>query len=229
MLHRIALVGLSCLLSACLLDTTQPRMSSDYAARVQRAGIVSLLEPSARVSFLTSSALESHFGRLRLPGWNSERLAFDALGSRLARMGFTVSELDAGTSLDRRDIAAGIYALGEREGLDLVVVVMPDNRADFVTDTNQNVSGYGIQQAFDTAPYVYAAVSVAAYDIGKRFTVAQADGHQHEPAAAGAWDPAWQTARGELSPAPAVAEALAPQLERLLGTALAVAAQEAGL
>ena len=73
MLVRALVPVLAATLAAgCAVDSADSRVGSDYAAQVERVGVVSLLAPHPNVSYLGSSALESHFGQAVAAGWDVE-------------------------------------------------------------------------------------------------------------------------------------------------------------
>ncbi len=228
-------------LTGCFGDAKLARVSSDYAANIKSVGVVSLLSPGVNISHLGTSALESHFATVIPADWNSDRLVYDALIPRFQRKGYTVRELPRSPVLasaresDWRapsgdnSVAEAVYALGESAGLDMVVVVQAQVSEDFVTGTNQKVRGYGLQQAFDTGPFLYATLLVEAYDIKKRFRVARAEANQVQPAAAGLWDPHYASARGTVTVSDARGAALSAALDKLVRETLGIAMQEAAL
>jgi len=228
------------LLSACLLNTQDVRVTAEHKTQIERVGVVSLLPPDANVSVLGSSALESDFGRVTISGWDAERIVAAALLPRFERQGFTASMIPArGALAGARDsdwrapladsIAEAAYAAGAEAGVDMIVIVQPQLGEDFVTDTNQNVRGYGIQRAFDTEPFVYAAVVVEAFDVDRRFVVGRAEGRQKAPAEDAAWSADFDAIAGSVRADDRAGAALAGQLERLLRNSVGIAAQEAGL
>jgi hypothetical protein len=237
---RAVALSVTVLLAGCFGSTTQVRVTSEYTQQVKTVGVVSLLHPWPHVSHLKSSAMESEFGDAVLAGWNAEALVRQHVVPRLQRKGFTVTMLEArGALAAARDsdwrapeadsIAEAAYAAGAAAGVDTLIVVQPELSADFVTDTNQKVRGYGIQRAFDSEPFVYAALFVEAYDIKRRFVVGRAEGRLAEPAAAGAWIAPYDTIDGRLEVDGAAATALGEQLARLLGNTVGAGLQEVGL
>ncbi len=239
-LRLLSIAPLLTLLSACLLNTQDVRVTAEHKTQIERVGVVSLLPPDANVSALGSSALESHFGRVAIDGWDPERIAAAVLLPRFERQGFTASMLPVQGALARArasdwrapladSIAEAAYAAGAEAGVDMIVVVQPQVGEDFVTDTNQNVRGYGIQRAFDTEAFVYAAVVVEAFDVDRRFVIGRAEGRQKAAAADAAWRADFSTIAGSVHADGAAAAALAGQLETLLRTSIGIAAQEAGL
>lgn len=238
---RLAAVALSLSLSACIFGgASQVRVTSDYTTQVKNVGVVSLLGPQPNVSRLDTSAYESNFGFAALPGWQVDALVEQVMVPRLQRKGFTVRMLPAEGPLAEakatdwrapigESVAEHVYALGAAQGLDMVVVVQAQVGEDFVTDTNQNVRGYGIQRAFDTEPFTYASLYVEAYDIERRFAVGRAEGQIVEAAEAGAWLPAYDSIKGTVMVDGPAATTLRTQLTNLMTAAIGVATQEAGL
>lgn len=240
MIQRLCTLAGVLLLSACLGSTTDVRVTSEYAQQVKRIGVVSLLHRQPHVSALESSALESHFGDAELAGWDVDRLVRDLVVPRLERKGFTVQVLGADGALaaaraedwrapEAKPVAEAAYAAGSAAGVDTVVVIQPMVSSDFVTATNQKVRGYGIQRAFDTDAFVYATLSVEAYDVKRRFVVGRAEGRQVEAAAADAWIAPYDAIDGPVAVSGAAADALRTQLTRVLGITIGVGMQEVGL
>ncbi|MEQ8233097.1 MAG: hypothetical protein RLW61_14690 [Gammaproteobacteria bacterium] len=235
-----ALLVLPMLLSGCLLNTQDIRVSAEHKTAVKTVGVVSLLPVRINVSALGSSALESDLGHVTVAGWNPERVVAEVLVPRFERAGFATrlvapdEALAAARAADWRaplanSIAQDAYAAGAAAGVDMLVVVQSQVGEDFVTDTNQNVRGYGVQRAFDTAPQAYATVLVEAFDVDRRFVVGRAEAQQSAAAADGAWHPAFDTIDGSVALDAAGGAALTEQLATMLRTTIAVAAQEAGL
>lgn len=240
MFVRICLSASLLMLAGCLTGTSQPRVTSDYATLVKDVGIVSLLATHPNISYLGPSALESRFGKAHVRSWDSDRIVEARLVSRLERKGYAVRSLpltgplavaqqtDWRAPMDK-DLAAAVYTAGAAAGLDLVVVVEAELAEDFVSGTNQKIRSYGVQRAFDTEPFAYAAILVTAYDIERRFVVGRAAGRQVAAAATGAWQSAFEAVDGVTEIDDATATALTAQLEPLLGSAIGSAVQEAGL
>ncbi|MGR8918450.1 MAG: hypothetical protein ACU85V_02435 [Gammaproteobacteria bacterium] len=231
------LLAASLLLAGCFLNTGTSRVTSDYQQQVRAVGVVSLLaEPN--LSHLSTSAMESNFARAAIAGFDSDRVVFERTVPRLRSKGMDAravardATLEAARGSDWRapgqgGVSAAVYALGEAQGLDLVIVIQANLDNDFVSDTNQKIRGYGLQKAWDEAPELYATISVEAFDIRKRFVVARAIGRQQAPAD-GLWQPRFETTRGEIALDGAPGTAVASALEPLLGNAISVALQEAG-
>jgi hypothetical protein len=239
-LRLLRIAPLLMLLSGCLLNTQDVRVTAEHKTQIERVGVVSLLPPDANVSVLGSSALESDFGHAAIDGWDPERIVAAVLLPRFERQGFTARMLPAHGALAQArasdwrapladSIAEAAYAAGAEAGVDMIVVVQPQVGEDFVTDTNQNVRGYGIQRAFDTAPFVYAAVVVEAFDVDRRFVVGRAEGRQKAPAADAAWNADFDAISGTVTATGTTGAALGEQLESLLRISIGIAAQEAGL
>ncbi|MGE0486062.1 MAG: hypothetical protein AB7Q81_18080 [Gammaproteobacteria bacterium] len=235
-----AVVTVAVLLTGCFGSTTQVRVTSEYTQQIKTVGVVSLLHPWPHVSHLKSSAMESEFGDAALAGWNAEALVRQTIVPRLQRKGFTVTMLVPDGALaaardsdwrapEAASIAEAAYAAGAAAGFDTLVVVQAEVSADFVTDTNQKIRGYGIQRAFDSEPFVYAALFVEAYDIKRRFVVGRAEGRVVEPAVAGAWIAPYDSIDGRLEVDGAAATALGEQIARVLANTVGAGLQEVGL
>jgi hypothetical protein len=227
-------------LCGCFLATSDSRITSEYANTVKTVGVVSLLASNPKISFLSTSAMDSRFSSAVLEGWNSDALVHATLLPRLERKGYTVramtrnSELAAAQAEDWRapqgdSVAEAIYAAGAAGNFDMVVVVQAQVREDFVTDTNQKVRAFGLQKAFDTEPFLYTTVYVEAYEIKRRFVVGRAEGNQIAAAPAGLWNPIFETTADEYPLTGSGAQILVDALAAQLTTAVGVAAQEAGL
>lgn len=234
-------LALACLIAGgCAMDSGQARVTPEYTLTVKKVGVMSLVDPLPNLSYLRSSALESNFAQLAVPGWNADALVDEVLQGRLKRKGFDVinvapdERVRAAYGSDwgfpaSEPLHAAVYDLGAALGLDMIVVVCRQVESDLVTGTNQNIRGYGLQKAFDTGPYAYAVVFVEALDIRRRFTIGAAQGEQHGPLAPEIWQPEFETAKGELAVPPVHQATVRDTLQRLLVSAVGVAIQEAGL
>ncbi len=240
MLLRLLVLALLPALGGCLMGTAQSRVTSDYAAQVKQVGVISVLSSLPNISFLSTSAMDSHFAAAMLDGWDVDRVAYGRLVPRLQHKGYTVKilprtgALAAAQQSDWRlpladSIENAAYAAGKAAGVDMVVVVEAQVEDDFVTHTNQRVRGYGLQRAFDTGPFVYATVMVGAFDVEREFVVGRADGAMVKAADDSLWDTDYEQRGGPIKVAPPTASALLEQLEQVLGDVIGVAAQEAGL
>lgn len=240
LLFALALAALTAVIAGCFGNSAKSRVTSDYVATVKNVGVISLLSPGVNISHLAPSAQESAFSTVELAGWNTDRIAFDATVSRLKRKGFNVRPLARNAVMNKArssdwrqplvdSVAEEAYAMGAANGLDVVVVVQAQVDEDFVTKTNQRIRGFGLQQAFDTGPYLYATILVEAYDIKNRFAVGRATGRLSEEAPAELWRPSFEQRGQPAQLSPALQAALAEPLGTLLHTAIGIAAQEAGL
>ena len=236
------LVALVLLLAGCpsLGGNNVSRVSSDYATTVKKVGLLSLLDEQVNVSYLTSSAQESFFSRARMAGWDIDAQVENLIGTKLRRRGMTVVPLarsaelmqaydsDFGYARTER-IHEKLDALGQQLGLDMVVLVARNNDRDRVTDTVQNIRGYGLQKAFDTGPFAYATIYVEAYDTRKNFVVGKAAGFQSAPLDPALWQPSFETTKGEITLPASIADEVSKVLKKVLYDAIAIAAQEAGV
>lgn len=236
----ICLLAVGLLLGSCALDSSQTRMTTEYAATVKKVGVMSLIDPHVNISFLRASALESNFARASLPNWNADALAHDALHGRLKRKGYEVIKVVPDERVRKaygadwgfpasEPLHEAVYDLGSALGLDMMVVVARQVDADVVTGTNQNIRGYGVQKAFDTGPFAYAVVFVEAIDVRKRFAVGQAAGEQHLAIAENLWQPEFETGKGVIAIRAGNQAKIYETLRSLLTAAIGVAVQEAGL
>lgn len=239
-LRTTALIVLSGLLGGCLMSGNQPKVTADYAATVDKIGVMSLIDELPNVSNLLQSAQESRFGKLVLPRWDVHELAQSALGNRFRRKGFEVGAVepdpairaahgkDWGTA-ENPALREALRARGSALGLDVLVVVSRHTTPDTVTGTNQKIRGYGLQRAFGTGPHAYAVVYVQAIDIEGGFLAGAAEGVQMRTVPAALWHSRFDDAQGELAVVSAHADALREILATLLTSAIGSAAQEAGL
>lgn len=184
-------------------------MTPEQATQLKAVGVISLLNPQPHINYLSTSALESNFGTTVLEGWEVDRVVFDELASRFKRKGFKVARIardDPMLELSESDSEWGyvntkhiherLYNVGMENNLDMLVVVYPNVSTDWVTKTNQNIRGYGLQKAFDSKAFAYASVFFEAIDIKNGFIAGKSDGLQFELLDAGIWKPEFETAGG---------------------------------
>lgn len=228
------------LLSGCLLNTKQSRVTTDYSAQVKSVGVVSLLSVQPNISYLSTSALESHFASGNLAGWNSDRLAHEILVNRMRGKGFSTRVLPLDGVLSKQklndwrqpladSVSSAIYALGKSAGLDMVVVLQAQVGEDFVTGTNQKIRGYGLQRAFDTEAFIYASLFFEAYDIKKQFVVGRSEAQMSAAAPAGVWRADFENKHKQHTIDGIEGDSLRAALEDMLRNAIGSAAREAGL
>lgn len=239
-LRLFAGLALAMSLHGCAFDASEARVTPEYAVTVKKVGVVSLVDAAPNLSFLRASAQESRFTRLTLPGWQADALVHEAVLPRLRRKGFEVSVIAPDDALRRANgddwggpgnpaLFEAAYALGAAHGLDTMVIIARDISPDVVTDTNQNIRGYGLQRAFDSEAHAYAIVHTSVLDIARRFVVGQARGVQQAPLPAGVWQAAFEDAGSEPALPPAMLTTVDTMLRQLLGAAIGVSVQEAGL
>lgn len=237
-----ALLALSLLLAGCLNpgSSNVARVTTDYAATVKKVGLLSLVDDRANVSYLTSSAQESFFSRATLPGWDIDAQVAAVMTPNMKRKGFEVVPIarsesllglyDSDFSVARTDLIHDQLATIAKDlGLDMVVVVARQVDQDRVTRTNQKIRGYGLQKAFDSAAYAYASIYVEAYDTRKFFVVGKATGFQSTPLPEGVWQGSFETSKGEVTIPAEAQDAVVKVLKKVVGDAIAIAAQEAGV
>lgn len=238
----LALSVISLLLGACvnLGGNNVARVTTDYAATVKKVGLLCLVDDQINVSYLTSSAQESFFSRATLPGWDVNAQVSAIMTPNMKRKGFEV------IAIPRNDELLGLYdsdfsyarteriheqlaAVAKSLGLDMVVVVARNVDADRVTKTNQKIRGYGLQKAFDTGAFAYGSIYVEAYDTRKFFVVGKATGFQSAPLPEGLWQGSFETAKGQATIPAQAQDEIVKILKKVLGDAVAIAAQEAGV
>ena len=139
-------------INGCFLtnNSRQP-VSQDYIAQIQTVGLISLLPQQANISYLESSAMESHFSNAVIDGWDPETIVIENFISRLKRKNLNTKTLDVASGLEALknsdwnkpttdSIAERIYALGDKEAVDMILVIRPNVQKDAVTKTKQNNS-----------------------------------------------------------------------------------------
>ena len=240
---RIAvLFTLSLLLGGCLNigGNNVARVTTDYAATVKKVGLLSLVDDQINISYLTSSAQESFFSRASVPGWDIDAQVTATLTPNMKRKGFDVVPIPRSDSLLKLYDSDFGYARTERIheqlatiakdlGLDMVVVVARNVDEDRVTKTNQKIRGYGLQKAFDTSAFVYGSIYVEAYDTRKFFVVGKATGFQVAPLPDALWHGSFETSKGAITLPADVTDEILKLMKKVVGDAIAIAAQEAGV
>ena len=126
-------------------------------------------------------------------------------------------------------IHAHLATLAQELGLDMIVVVCRNVDIDRATKTNQKLRGYGLQKAVDSAAFAYASIYVEAYDTRKFFVVGKATGFQSQQLPDGIWQTAFETAKGKVALPVEIQEVVSKVLRKVVGDAVAIAAQEAGV
>jgi hypothetical protein len=236
--------GLICLccaaLTGCLLNTSQTRVTADHTATITKVGVLSLVNAQPNISYLSTSAMESNFSNGVLKGWDADALVYEKVVQRLQRKGFDVSVIHRDDNAlgiaestwgyrDTSEIHERLFQAGAAKGIDMLVVVYPNVAEDFVTKTNQNVRGYGLQKAFDTGLFAYATIGIEAMDIKKRFIAGKAEGRQIAPLSESVWRPRYETHTGLQSIEEPHRTTIFESLSTLLTNAIGIAASESGI
>lgn len=237
------LIYVCCLaLSGCLLDIDQARVTPEHVERIKTVGVISLLNRQPNVNYLSTSAIDNKFSTAVLESWDADRMVHEQLGTRLERKGLEVvhigrdapglnaSESDSNWGyVSRDDMHDRLYAVGATIGVEMLVVVYPHVAADFVTNTNQNVRGYGLQRAFDSEPFAYAAVYIEIIDVKKQLVAGQSEGLQVEPLAHSVWREEFETVAGPQTIGVWTEAAVFQIVTKVLTNAIGSAARESGL
>ena len=238
----VAVLFLSVLLCGCptVGSNNVARVTTDYAATVKKVGLLSLVDDQINISYLTASAQESFFSRATLANWNIDAQVTGIMMPKLKRKGFEViaiprnkqllSVYDSDFSYAKTErIHEQLASIAKDLGLDLVIVVARHVDIDHVTKTNQKIRGYGLQKAFDSAAFAYASIYVEAYDTRRFFVVGKATGFQSAPLLEGVWQSDFEAAKGRVAIPDDVHDAVLKVLQKVVGDAVAIAAQEAGV
>lgn len=237
------LISLCCFaLAGCLLNTDQVRVTPDHVERIKVVGVISLLNRQPNISYLSTSAMDSNFSTAVLEGWDADRMVHEQLGSRLKRKGLEVVHISRnapGLGASESDSTWGyvstdgmrehLFAVGAAKGVDMLVVVYPHVEKDFVTNTNQNIRGYGLQRAFDSDPFAYAAVYVEAVDVKKQFVAGQSEGLQVAPLEDEVWREGFETTAGPQAIGEWDRASVSQAISKVLTDAIGSAARESGL
>ena len=237
------LIILCCfVLSGCLSNANQARVTPNHTAQIKTVGIISLLNAQPHLSYLSKSAMESNFATAVLEGWHANRIVHKQLATRLKQKGFEVAHIapnTPGLDASESDSNAGyrstssiherLYAVGAAKGVDMLIVVYPHVEEDFVTKTNQNVRGYGLQRSYDSDFFAYAAVYIEALDVKKHVIVGNAEGLQLAPLNDRVWRDEFETVTGPKAIDKRNQATVFRTLSKLLTAAIGSAAREAGL
>ena len=228
-------------INGCFLtnNSRQP-VSQDYIAQIQTVGLISLLPQRANISYLENSAMESHFSNAVIDGWDPETIVIENFISRLKRKNLNTKTLDVASGLEALknsdwnkpttdSIAERIYALGDKEAVDMILVIRPNVEKDAVTKTNQNIRGFGIQRAFDTPAFVYASVHLEIFDIRRKFSVGRASALQSERALEGLWTESFLNGAHTHDMKENDSTRFRQQVSSVLNDAVGIAAREIGL
>ena len=228
-------------INGCFLtNSSRQPVSQDYIAQIQMVGLISLLPRHPNISYLESSAMESRFSNAVVDGWNPETLVMENFISRLKRKNLSAKILDVPAELESfkssdwnkpttDSIAEQIYTLGDKQNVDMILVIRPNVERDAVTKTNQNIRGFGIQRAFDTSAFVYASIHLETFDVKRKFSVGRASALQAELALEGLWKQRFFSGADRHIIKEGDTDRFQRQMSRVLNEAVGIAAREIGL
>jgi hypothetical protein len=245
-MKRLLLIGITVSLSGCLgsglkLGGDTVRMTKEHAQFIDKAGVVSFIDPQPRIHFVSSSLKESNLGSMVLDDWDATAAITDLMASRLRQKGFTVIPVDAGIPLTEAYSSSASFAepdrlrdrllaAGKRAGVDMLVVVYRQLTKDFVTGSSQKVIGYGLYKRHgEDRPFAYSTVQVEVLNVNKGYVLGKADGSARIELDRDAWQDNFETDQGPFRLRSAHAETIRQKLIEALTTSTMIAAQETGV
>ena len=217
------------------------RMTPEHAMFIESAAVISLLEPQPRVQWVGSNLKESNLESLQIDDWEATSTIVGLMEARLKQKGFTVvginndiSAKDAYTSsgsfAEPERVRKRLLAAGNARGVDMLVVIYRQQVRDFISDSSQKVTGYGLfKRHSDHDVYAYGVVQVEALNVQKGFVMGKADAEVKVPLDTRAWQENFETDEGPIRLSPVRSDVVREGIIKAISDATMIAAQEAGI
>jgi len=217
------------------------RMTPEHAMFVESAAVISLIEPQPRVHWVGSNLKESNLETLQIDGWEATSTITALMEERLKQKGFTVvginndiSAKDAysssGSFAEPERVRKRLLAAGNARGVDMLVVIYRQQVRDFMSDSSQKVTGYGLfKRHSEHDVYAYGVVQVEALNVQKGFVMGKADAEVKVALDTRSWQENFQTDDGPLRLSPVRSDVVSEGIIKAISDATMIAAQEAGI
>jgi hypothetical protein len=245
-MKRLLLISIAVSLSGCLssgikLGGDSVRMTEEHAQFIEKAGVVSLVDPQPRFHFVSSSLKESNLGSIVLDDWDATATVTNLMASRLRQKGFTVIPVDAGIPVAEAYSSSASFAepdrlrdrllaAGKRAGVDMLVVVYRQLTKDFVTGSSQKVIGYGLYKRHrEDRAFAYSTVLVEVLNVNKGYVLGKADGSAKIELDGAAWQDDLESDDGPFRLRSADAGTIREKIIEALTMSTMIAAQETGV
>lgn len=235
------LIALALLLAGCLnVVSGGVRMNEVHQQIYSTVGVINLLDKQPRIQYRAQDARESVSRSFTLTDWSTDTFVRPLVTERLATRDFAARQLPATDALADAYTSSTSFAtpqgvretlaeMGKRAGVDLVVVVYRQSTRDFISDSNENVVGYGVFNGHNATPHAFAVVYVEAIDVNHGRQIAQSDGFLASALGESFWRPAMIDTAESLRLTEAESVMLRATFKQLISDATRIALQEAGL
>lgn len=226
-------------LSGCLLGN-EVRMSTEHAQFIDKVGVISLLDEHANIHYAAQEPKDIIDRKGVIKNWDINPEVAQHIVERLKQKGFDARSLGSSKALmdvyssswarpTTSTIHPRLYEIGERAGVDMLVVIYRQRVSEFITKGRENVRGYGVFRTHRIEPHIYAALYVEALDINKKYVLGQSDGKQAEKLSGSAWSRGFEQGKSPVLLPFTANDEEANKLRELIKLAALLAAQEAGL
>lgn len=215
-MKRLLFVCLTVTLSGCFssgvkiidLAGSGKRMLPEHAQAIETAGVISFVEPQARIHFVASSLKDSNLQPAYLADWDAGQEITALVEERLRRKGYTLVDIDTRMAVDEaysssasfatpERIRARLLEIGRAHNVDMLVVVYRQQVRDFMTKSSQKVLSYGLlKRHSDDQVYAYSVVHFEALNVAKGYTLGEANAKVKMKLPADAWEAKFESGDG---------------------------------
>ena len=240
-MKRLALVCAVVLLTACA-KRPDYRVTAEHRQINNRAAIVVLQDPEARLQFVAQQPTRSTQARAVVEGLDANADIRRFLGPRLKGKGLTVVPFEYDPQAFARvygssmafaapgQVRDELCAQAGAQQVDMLVAVYRQAAKDIVEGSVENLVGYGlVRHELTGQVHAYANISLEALTTKSCTLVGNSDASRSQPVEASLWQAGFDTDRARLELAGEAAVALRKSITPVLLDAVMSAAQEAGL
>lgn len=216
-------------------------MTPEHALRIKTAGVISFIEPQARVHYVGPSFKESNLEYAVLPDWNAKATVTDLMEARLKQKGFRVIPIETNIKFadaysssasfaEPMRVRERVLAAGKAHNVDMVVVVYRQLIKDFISKSSQKVISYGLYNRLaDDVPYAYSVVHIEALNTEKGYVLGKSNATVKLELVPTAWQENFETDKGQVRLNSHRADYVRENVAKALTDSVLIAAQESGI
>ncbi|MDA0822392.1 MAG: hypothetical protein O3C28_08215 [Proteobacteria bacterium] len=217
------------------------RISPENLMFVKTAAVVSLVEQQPRIQWVGADLKQSNLESLVLDDWNAMATTTSLVEERLKQKGIAVVGINNDLSSKEAYSSSASFAEPERvrnhllaaaaaRGVDMLVVIYRQQVRDFMSDSSQKVTGYGLfKRHSDRDVYAYGVVHIEALNVERGEVMGKANAEVKVALGSDTWQQNFETDDGPFRLSPVRSTKIRDGIIKALSDASMIAAQEAGI
>ena len=217
------------------------RMTPEHMMFVKTAAVISLVEQQPRLQWVGPDLKQSNLESLVLDDWSATATVTTLIEERLKKQGIAVVGINNDLTAKETYSSSASFAEPERvrmrllaaataRGVDMLVVIYRQQVRDFMSDSSQKVTGYGLfKRHSDHDVYAYGVVHIEALNVERGYVMGKSNAEVKVALGSDSWQKNFETDDGPFRLSPVRSVKIRDGILKALSDASMIAAQEAGI